>query len=85
MPSLAAAYTAVAVTAGRDPGAARPTLTCHSVRGVTDALNSGSGPIFFVPPQSQSNDGTGIDGIHDESDEQPPTASSAARAAAQRR
>src|SRR5262245_36716221 len=67
VPSSAAANTPMRVTAGASPGAARPTSVCQARRGVTVALYSGNGGIF-LPPQSQPNDGGGIDGNHDDSD-----------------
>jgi hypothetical protein len=57
---------------GERPGTPFPTFTCHTIRGATVALISGSGPIFFESlPHSHPNDGTGIVGIQDGIDEQP--------------
>ena len=46
-----------------------PRLDCHAIFGVAVALYSGSGPGFLL--ENQSNDGTGIVGIHDAIDAQP--------------
>src|SRR5665213_4476517 len=64
------------VTAGEKPGLSLPTDTCQLMTGVTLAVSGGSGPGLPLL-LNQLNDGGGIDGIHDVSEEQPATASAA--------
>ena len=68
------------VIAGASPGVALPTGTCQATCGLAIGLNSGSGAGFLLL-ENQSNDGGGIEGIHDASDEQPPSASAASTTA----
>src|SRR5665213_1316559 len=72
------------VTAGEKPGLSLPSDTCQLMTGVTLAVSVGSGPGLPLL-LNQLNDGGGIDGSHDVSEEQPATASATHAQATARR